>query len=71
MMKYGQESGKELSSIPETYRLNVASDLKMFKTRLFEDGGMSMPWVLKKPNPNNGRGITILGPNTTELKNVF
>jgi Tubulin-tyrosine ligase family len=71
MMKYKQESGKELSSIPETYRLNVASDLEKFKTRLFEEGGISMPWVLKKPNVNQGKGITILGPNTTELRNVL
>ena len=71
MMKYGEESGKELPSIPETYRLNVASDVKKFKARLSKDGGLNMPWVLKKPNVNQGRGITILGPNTKELKNVL
>lgn len=71
MNKYGDATGKELPSIPETYRLNVASDLQKFKTRLFKDGGLNMPWVLKKPNVNQGKGITILGPNTKELKNVL
>jgi Tubulin-tyrosine ligase family len=71
MMEYAEKSGKELSAIPETYRLDTASDLKKFKYRLFKGGGLSVPWVLKKPNVNQGKGITMLGPNTEELKNVL
>ena len=71
MMQYAKKTGKELPSIPETYRLSVASDFANFKHRLFNDGGLSIPWVLKKPNVNRGKGITMLGPNTPELETVL
>ena len=71
MMAYAEKSGKELPAIPETYRLDVESDLNKFKKRLFEGGGINIPWVLKKPSVNQGKGITMLGPNTKELKHVL
>jgi hypothetical protein len=71
MLAYAEKSGKELPAIPETYRLDVESDLNKFKKRLFEGGGINIPWVLKKPSVNQGKGITMLGPNTKELKHVL
>ena len=71
MMAYSDKIGQELPAIPETYRLDVESDLEKFRHRLFKDGGLKIPWVLKKPKVNQGKGITMLGPNTSELKNVL
>ncbi len=71
MMAYAEKIGQALPAIPETYRLDVASDLEKFRHRLFKDGGLNIPWVLKKPRVNQGKGITMLGPNTRELKSVL
>mmetsp|Transcript_4364 Transcript_4364/g.7314 ORF Transcript_4364/g.7314 Transcript_4364/m.7314 type:complete len:495 (+) Transcript_4364:64-1548(+) len=71
MLDYAEKSGKELPAVPETYRLDVDVELNKFKKRLFEGGGIDIPWVLKKPNVNQGKGIYMLGPNTKELENVF
>lgn len=71
MLDYALLSGKELAAVPETYRLDEEEGIVRFKKRLFEEGGLDTPWVLKKPNVNQGRGITMLGPRTPELKNVF
>ena len=71
MNAYADMLGKNIAQIPETYRLEIDSDRDKFKDRLFNQGGINVPWVLKKPRVNQGRGITMLGPNTNELKNVL
>lgn len=71
MMNYSATTGKEIVALPETYRLDEEVGLAQFKRRLFEEGALDSPWVLKKPNVNQGKGIKMLGPGTEELKNVF
>jgi hypothetical protein len=71
MLAYKKSSGKQLWSVPKTFRLNSTSGREKFRKVLFEQGGLSRPWVLKVPNMNRGRGITMLGPNTEALKNVL
>jgi len=71
MLNYQIASGKPLPAVPETYRLDEDVELKKFQKRLFKEGGMDIPWVLKKPNVNQGKGITMLGPQSQELKHVF
>jgi len=71
MLNYQLSSGRPLSAVPETYRLDEDVELKKFQHRLYKEGGMDIPWVLKKPNVNQGKGITMLGPQSKELKHVF
>lgn len=71
MMHYKEKSGRPLWAIPATYQLNGPSGKKKFREVLFDQGGLSKPWVLKVPNLNRGQGITMLGPNTKALKNVL
>mmetsp|Transcript_13023 Transcript_13023/g.19166 ORF Transcript_13023/g.19166 Transcript_13023/m.19166 type:complete len:522 (-) Transcript_13023:112-1677(-) len=71
MLEYQKKSGKPLPACPETYRLDEKEGLAAFKKRLYKQGGMDIPWVLKKPNVNQGKGIAMLGPNSKELKEVF
>lgn len=71
MLNYAKASGKELPAVPETYRLDNDIELNQFKNRLYNEGGMDIPWVLKKPNVNQGKGIYMLGPNSKDLKDVF
>ena len=71
MMKYQESTGKQVWSIPKTYSLASPLTRKKFRKVLFEEGGLSRPWVLKVPNLNKGKGITMLGPNTEALKNVL
>jgi len=56
--------------VPATYRLHEKDEKKEFQDVLFNQGGIDYPWVLKKPNVNQGKGITFLGPNSDELKHV-
>jgi Tubulin-tyrosine ligase family len=62
---------RDLYMIPETYRLATLHGREEFHKRLFEEGGLGQPWVLKDPDAANGRGITMLGPNSNELKHVL
>ena len=57
--------------LPETFLLDTKKRRKAFQHRLEEQGGYDEPWVLKIPDKNNGSGITMLGPNSKELHNVF
>jgi hypothetical protein len=71
MMSYKKSLGKQVWSVPKTFSLNSLKRRESFRKVLFEQGGLSRPWVLKVPNLNKGKGITMLGPNTEALKNVL
>mmetsp|Transcript_462 Transcript_462/g.681 ORF Transcript_462/g.681 Transcript_462/m.681 type:complete len:503 (-) Transcript_462:38-1546(-) len=69
--RYHEETGVNPYFLPETFDLTVSKEKEEFQKRLFEEGGLDRPWVLKEPNVNQGKGITMLGPQTDELKNVL
>ena len=71
MMEYQKSTGKQVWSVPKTYPLKSLTERKNFSKVLFEQGGLSRPWVLKVPEINRGKGITMLGPKTEALKNVL
>lgn len=57
--------------IPESYMLtDNKEDTEAFSRRLKEGGGAKYPWVMKEGDVNQGRGITILAPNSRELLDV-
>lgn len=64
------EKRKHLHVIPETYLLSTSEGIKAFRKRLFEGGGMNLPWVFKHATTNNSKGVIIAGPNSKELKEV-
>jgi 5-formaminoimidazole-4-carboxamide-1-beta-D-ribofuranosyl 5'-monophosphate synthetase len=51
--------------------LGIEKEAKQFQKRLFEQGGINQPWVLKIPNVNKGKGVFMLAPNSEELKHVM
>jgi hypothetical protein len=53
--------------VPETFDLTVDKQATEFERRLFEQGGFDHPWVPKIPNVTQGKGITMLGPNSEGL----
>ena len=67
---YQQETGAELYSLPESYRLTVKSDLRQFQ-QVLKEGGDSHPWVLKKPDVNQGKGIEMIAPYSPRLDEVI
>jgi hypothetical protein len=69
--KYYQKHPDEPRLLPETYILDTKSRQEEFRNRLEKQGGYNEPWVLKIPNQNNGSGITMMGPNSKELHQVF
>lgn len=69
--EYEEATGAQAWFVPETFDLNIPAQVAQFRTRLFDQGGLDHPWVLKIPNVNQGKGITMLGPNSDELKNVL
>ncbi len=71
MVNYSATTGREISYLPETYRLDEEDGLARFRKRLFDEGGLETAWVLKKPNINKCMGITMLGPHSKKLENVF
>lgn len=66
--RYQEATGADIYFLPDTYNLNNANETAEFKERLFEKGGLDQPWVLKQPNVNQGKGITMLAPNSDALK---
>jgi tubulin polyglutamylase TTLL2 len=56
-----------LDFLPETYLLYDPTDKDRFLRRLTEEGGMDVPWVLKKAKASRGRGVTMMGPGSSEL----
>jgi hypothetical protein len=63
--------GKDHYFNPETYMLQDEDDREKFSKLLTRGGGMKHPWVLKEGNVNQGRGITMLAPNSEQLRNVL
>jgi hypothetical protein len=61
----------KLEFLPQTYRLSTEAGQEAFRKRLFEQGGINYPWVLKDPEVNNGKGVEMLGPNSKELKTIL
>lgn len=51
-------NSSRLFFLPETYDLSENAQRAEFQERL-NQGGMHQPWVLKEPNVNQGRGITV------------
>ncbi|KAG7349005.1 tubulin-tyrosine ligase family protein [Nitzschia inconspicua] len=71
MEEYYKETDTEpLHSFPESYVLHQPKALQRFQQRLNNGGGLDIPWVLKQPTVNMGEGVTILGPQSKELKNI-
>ena len=56
-----------LDFVPETYLLYAESDKARFVQRL-KGGGLDVPWVLKRTKASRGRGVTMLGPQSAELR---
>lgn len=57
--------------IPESYMLTDSPEqTDLFEERLTEGGGAKYPWLLKAGDINQGRGITVLAPESAELMAV-
>eukprot|EP00535_Pseudo-nitzschia_heimii_P005367 CAMPEP_0197181724 /NCGR_PEP_ID=MMETSP1423-20130617/5916_1 /TAXON_ID=476441 /ORGANISM="Pseudo-nitzschia heimii, Strain UNC1101" /LENGTH=851 /DNA_ID=CAMNT_0042632027 /DNA_START=349 /DNA_END=2904 /DNA_ORIENTATION=+ len=68
---YSEKGVPHLHSFPESYVLHLPDGLESFRKRLLdENGGMDVPWVLKEPTVNQGKGIVILPPQSDELKGI-
>mmetsp|Transcript_8243 Transcript_8243/g.9134 ORF Transcript_8243/g.9134 Transcript_8243/m.9134 type:complete len:577 (+) Transcript_8243:99-1829(+) len=67
--KYQQVTKKSPSMyVPESYMLNNDKrEIETFRNVLEEEDGKKYPWVHKLSNVNQGRGITIMAPNSPEL----
>mmetsp|Transcript_7141 Transcript_7141/g.10416 ORF Transcript_7141/g.10416 Transcript_7141/m.10416 type:complete len:579 (+) Transcript_7141:145-1881(+) len=65
--KYSAAEGVDIYMIPETYRLNTKKGRERFVHRMNKGGGYAVPWVFKKPTVNNGKGVTMLAPESKEL----
>ena len=66
-----QVPGKDHYFNPETYMLAEDDERDKFSKVLTRGGGMNRPWVLKEGNINQGKGITMLAPNSDELRDVL
>ena len=66
-----QMPGKDHYFNPETYMLAEEDDRELFHKVLTRQGGMNRPWVLKQGAMNQGKGITMLAPNSEQLRNVL
>lgn len=62
-----QHPSVSLHFLPETFLLYQKLDKERFLERLQNKGGMDLPWVLKQTKASRGRGVTMLGPHSTEL----
>ena len=71
MNQYYSDRGiQPLHSFPESYVLHHANGLEAFSKRL-ENGGMDLPWVLKQPTVNQGKGLIVLPSQSDELKGII
>ncbi|KAG7354479.1 tubulin-tyrosine ligase family protein [Nitzschia inconspicua] len=68
---YASNNRTLLYSFPESYVLNNPDDLRRFQERLSKGGGLDIPWVIKEPTVNQGKGVTIVGPHSPELKAIL
>jgi len=66
MIEHKARTGESVDFLPETYRLYDKKDKRRFLDRL-ANGGMDESWVLKRPQKDGGKGVTVLGPNSKEL----
>jgi hypothetical protein len=59
---YAANSHSHLHSFPESYVLNDLDDMMRFQDRLANEGGLDIPWVIKKPTVNQGKVSLSLRP---------
>jgi len=66
--KYEKATGKPPSVyVPESYMLtDTKREIESFR-KILNEHGKNHPWVHKLSDVNQGKGITILGPNSPEL----
>lgn len=64
------KNNKRVPYLPETYLIQLAGDQKAFLNRMKEETARQKPWVLKYLNLDNGKGIKILGPNSSDLQDL-
>ena len=71
VVEYSERTGRTFPFLPKAYSLYKEKDRKAFLERL-EDGnsGMARPWVLKKGNVNQSRGITMFAGGSKDLKEI-
>ena len=69
LRQYSLRQNVPLDFLPETFCLYDENDKERFIQRL-ENGGLDMPWVLKRSSASRGRGVTMLGPQSTELRTL-
>ena len=66
--EYAKTFNRTLHFLPETFHLNVDSQVEQFRQRIFDKGGLNETWLLKEPNG----GVTmLLAPNSEDLKDPF
>jgi hypothetical protein len=53
--------------VPETYMLSDSEEDALQFQQVLEQGGAKYPWVLKAGRINQGKGITMMAPNSKEL----
>ncbi|KAG7343438.1 tubulin-tyrosine ligase family protein [Nitzschia inconspicua] len=53
--------------VPETYLLTDSTEEILAFAKVLKTGGSKYPWVHKQANVNQGRGITILAPESDQL----
>ncbi|KAL3914681.1 MAG: hypothetical protein SGILL_006004, partial [Bacillariaceae sp.] len=62
---------KQSLYIPESYMLTDSPEqTDEFEKRLLEKDGAKYPWLLKAGDINQGKGITVLAPNSQDLLDV-
>ncbi|KAG7373320.1 tubulin-tyrosine ligase family protein [Nitzschia inconspicua] len=69
--EWEQLHNKRSVYIPESYMLTDSPEqTDQFEKRLSLGGGAKFPWLLKAGDINQGKGITVLAPNSEELMDV-
>lgn len=76
--EYAETFNRTLYFLPETFYLNVDSQLAQFRQRIIDNGGLNETWLLKQPNgvtmpwaPDSEDLNTPLAANSEDLKNPF
>ena len=64
---YSSSNTEAWHAFPESYVLHLNDGLEAFRRRLLFGGGIDIPWVLKEPTVNKGKGVSILGPRSEAL----
>ena len=74
MRDYAAKTGSNLEFLPDSYVLPHDHAALLQRMRSVEQGGgggTDEPWVVKLPDVDNGIGIAILGPQSTELSTLL